>query len=230
MKQPKYRTSYFLLVITFLLTACTQKYQDVNATINEAVFGFDDIYKSKQEILDLPYATTYVTIDDGAQIFMVLALAENSEQNPQLTQLKWLSSDYGMLTTQNGRLVKTLKLPNYNLAGILNQNTVDPLTIEGKKPNFLSWIGLYDWQPGYRYGYSADIEWRFISPTVISHTLGDKAVNYYQEKVVFPSLNKKFTNHYWLDKQTHKVVKTIQHLGPEMAKIEMTILKPYQEK
>ena len=228
MIRTKFISSLFLSVSVLSLAACTQKYQDVNATLNEALFGFDSVNKSKQEILAIPYATTYVTIDDGAQIFMVLALAEASELNRTSTQLKWLSSDYGMLVTENGRLVKTLKLPKENLAGIHAIKTVDPLSIQGKKPGYLKWIAGYDWQPGYRYGYTAELEWRFISSTSLATDVEEKSVNYYQETVTFSSIDETFINHYWLDKKTHRVVKSIQFIGPDMPKVEMTVLKPYQ--
>lgn len=216
-----------LLLVPLLLSACSQKYQDVSATLNEAIFGFDDINKSKSEILSIPYASTYVTIDDGAQVFMLLALAEPSESAPYTLQLKWLSSDYGMLVTENGRIIKTLKLPKDNLANITNLNTVDPLSIQGKKPNYQKWIARYDWQPNYRYGFTADVEWRYISSLSLSTPIAEREVNYYQEKIHFSTLDKEITNHYWLDKQNHRVIKSIQYLGPNMPKIEMTILKPY---
>ncbi|MDG3088669.1 YjbF family lipoprotein [Vibrio hannami] len=206
--------------------ACTQKYQDVNATIKEAVFGFEDANKSKEEILSIPYASSNVVIGDGAEIFVVLALAEPSPLNQ--TQLKWVTQDYGMLVTENGRLVKTLKLPGDNLAEITpKDNNADPLAMPGAKPGQYNWEANYAWQPNFRYGFSANVSWQFVSEQDISSTAWNKETNYYQEHVLLPELDRKFTNHFWLDKETHQVVHSIQHIGPGMEKITITVLKPF---
>ena len=69
----KYLTIFTSL---FFLSACTQKFNDVNATLDEAVFGAEDVTLSQQEITELPYASSFVRINGGAKLFMVLAFAE----------------------------------------------------------------------------------------------------------------------------------------------------------
>jgi hypothetical protein len=220
-------TSLILLILSLFLTACTQKSQDITSTLDEALFGFADINKSRQEINALPYASSHVIIDDGAQIFVVLALAEPSPSHPEQTQLKWLSADHAMLVTENGRLIKTLRLPTDNLMAVSDNKSVDPLRIAGKKPDNYSWSATYDWQPGYRYNYKANLTWKFIERKTIRSAAWEKETDYYQERVTVPALNAQFTNHFWLDKDSHQVVKSIQYLGPEMPTVEMTILKPF---
>ncbi|UGA57369.1 YjbF family lipoprotein [Vibrio sp. VB16] len=212
---------------TIFIAGCTQNFQHVNSTINEGVFGFDDANKSEQEIAGLPYASSNVTIDDGSQIFVVLALVEPSSNNKGQTQLKWTSSDYGMLVTENGRLVKTLKLPQDNLAGLADTNSGDPLALYGQKPNQHTWHAVYDWQPDYRYHFVAKINWHFVSQQDLTSAAWTKKTNYYREEVYIPSLDVEFTNQFWLDAITHEVVKSIQYIGPDMSSVDMTILKPY---
>lgn len=216
-----------IIILCLLVNACTQKSQDITSTLNEAVWGFDDADKSPQEINSLPYASSSVTIDDGAQLFIVLALAEPSSADPTQIQLKWLSSDYVMLVTENGRLIKTLRLPTDNLANISNNKAVDPLRMKGKKPNHHTWSAIYDWQPNFRFNYAANLTWNFMARETIRSTVWEKEVDYYQEQVTIPALDVQFTNHFWLDKDSHQVVKSIQRLGPEMPLVEMTILKPF---
>lgn len=212
---------------TFFIAGCTQNYQDLSSTINEAVFGFEEVNKTEQEVAELPYASSHVIIDEGAQIFVVLALVEPSNNNQGQTQLKWTSSDYGMLVTENGRLVKTLRLPNDNLAGLTDTNSDDPLRLAGRKPNRHTWHAVYDWQPDYRYNFIADVNWHFVAQQDITSTNWVRKTNYYQEEVSFPALDAEFTNHFWLDAVTHEVVKSIQYIGPDMPSVNMTILKPY---
>ena len=216
-----------LLLLLFFVNACSQKGKDVLATVDEAVFGFSDVIKSKQELNAINYANSYLKIDNGHQVLIVLALAEPSSQNPTQIQLKWLSADRAMLTTENGRLVKTLRLLNNNLSGLTAEHSIDPLTIKGKKPVHQKWQAIYDWQPGYRYNYHANLTWNYIDSETIHSTIWDKETDYYQEHISIPAINAQFTNHFWLDKTSHEVVKSIQYLGPDMASVEMTILKPF---
>lgn len=89
----------------FLLSACTQKFNDVNATLDEAFFGADDVVLSKQKIIELPYASSFVRINGGANLFMVLAFAEKNPETGAM-QLKWLSSDKAMIVTEGDALLK----------------------------------------------------------------------------------------------------------------------------
>lgn len=222
------------ILLSLILMGCTQKVSDINATISEALFGFDDIELTQNTINNSPYASSYVRIGDGPQIFMVLALVENGQQ-------KWLSSDKAMLVTANGRIVKTLALPQDNLAKIST-------TKNSAKPDFLSqltpqtdlkayianndakeWKATFDWMPNYRYGYQANITWAYKHEQLVKSEAWGKQAHYIIETVSFPSLNEQYQNHFWLDAKTNQVVKSIQYLGPGMDKIEMTILKPYGE-
>ncbi|PWI34564.1 YjbF family lipoprotein [Vibrio albus] len=224
----KYNYLIIALCSTILL-GCTQKFQATNATFKEALFGFDDVNKASTDISALPWASTYVTIgEDGSQIFMVLAFPEPAPHDSYQTQLKWVSSDRAMIVTENGRMVKTVGLLENNLAGAIPDNKFrDPLSLLGKKPGDYRWEATFDWQPNYRYGYHAKLHWQFIADEVIQSDAWKKDVLHYQETVSFPALDSRYINHFWLDKQTHQVVKSIQHLGPNMPAITMTILKPF---
>jgi hypothetical protein len=69
---------FLAVLLVFLLSACSQRFQHVNDTISEAVFGADDVIMTAEHIRKLPYASIYAKIDDGAQIFMVLAFADTN--------------------------------------------------------------------------------------------------------------------------------------------------------
>ena len=130
--------------------------------------------------------------------------------------------------TENGRLVKTLGLLSNNLAGVTpNDESRDPLTLLSQKPEDYRWNATFDWQPNYRYGYQADIRWQFVGDETLRSDAWQKEVRHYKETITFPALDTEYVNHFWLDKQTHRVVKSVQHIGPNMPAITMTILKPY---
>ncbi|AZL83737.1 YjbF family lipoprotein [Aliivibrio salmonicida] len=216
-------TLYLLTFGCFLLTGCSQKIQDVQSTFNEAVFGMSDVELSAEHINELPYASAFVKINDSHNIFMVLALAE-SNPTTGVTQLKWLSSDNVMIVTENGRIIKTLALPNYNLIA-LNSVALPKLSQQLTAPQ--QWQAVYDWMPDYRYHYQASIHALPGEKSTLTSLVWTKEVTAIQELVSFSALDLTFTNQYWLD-NTGEVVKTRQFIGPNMATIEMTFLKPFR--
>lgn len=222
-------TLYILALSSLLLSGCSQKIQDVSATFNETAFGIDDVELSAEHINSLPYASAFVKINDGATIFMVLALAE---PNPVtgVIQLKWMSSDNAMIVTENGRIVKTLALPHHNLAQLQNTTQLTPSV----QPDFAtllakqaSWQATYDWMPNYHYGYQATVTPLIGQKSVLTSPIWEKEVTSLNEYISFPALDAQFTNQYWIDDKG-RVAKSIQFLGPEMGTIEMLILKPFQ--
>ena len=210
-----------LLLITFGLTACSQRAQDISDTLNEAIFGFDDVTLSKEQINALPYASAYVRINDGPQIFMVLGYADTTTNGD--TELKWVSSDNAMIVTINGRITKTLNLPHNNLSAINFSLDEQPQISQTK-----AWTASYDWQEDYQFGYKALATLTKLKPEQISSPLWKIEAEKWKEEVRFSSINQSLTNYYWLN-ANKKVIQTIQHLGPSMSKIEITFLKRYGE-
>ncbi|TKF23461.1 YjbF family lipoprotein [Vibrio genomosp. F6] len=214
-----------------LLTGCVQKFSHVNDTIKEAVYGFDDITMTTEDINKLPYASSYMRFNDGARVFMVLAFAEKNPATGS-TQLKWVSSDNAMVVTENGKVIKTLKLPTENLArrsNVINQ----PLTNSDSQPHN-EWIegkvqhATYDWPKGNHYGYQADITLIKQGKQKLDSVIWSKNTTQWQEQINFPQLDQNVTNHYWVA-DNGNVVKSIQYIGPDMTRIEIDILKPFAE-
>ena len=211
-----------ILASLLLLSACTQKFNDVNAALDEALFGAEDVALTSDKIAELPYASSFVRINDGAQLFMVLAFAE---PNPTtgVMQLKWVSSDKAMIVTENGRVVKTLGLAQANLQSIESSTKTAPAFAELLQKQ-ISRNASYSWKTtnSYLYHYQADIS----TSEFISTSLWQKQTTLVYETVNIKNLDTSFTNRYWVDEQGD-VVKSIQYLGPKLGKIEMTILKPF---
>ena len=227
-----------LLFTALLLTACSQKAKDVNATFDAAFFGSSDVELSKEYIQTLPYSSIYAEVNDQGKIFMVLAyVGENPQTGAE--QLKWMSSDKAMIVTENGRIVQTLLLPYENLSGLAfhplntfssaNSSSPDSSSVfdVSVNPGAKKWQAVYDWQPNYRFGYKANITRTYAGNETVETPLASIDTKKFQEKVNFPMLEQEMTNEYWVDNKG-KVVKTIQYLGPDMTRLELTMLKPYQ--
>ncbi|MCC5519731.1 regulator [Vibrio splendidus] len=228
------------LIISFglFLAGCSQQFQDVNSTFDEAFFGSSDVELSKEYIQNLPYSSIYAEVNDQGKIFMVLAFVG---ENPQTgaEQLKWMSSDKAMIVTENGRIVQTLLLPYENLSGLAFQplNTFSSANSSSPdsssafdvsvNPGAQKWQAVYDWQPNYRFGYTANITRTYAGNQTVETPLASIDTKKFQEKIQFPMLEQEITNEYWVDSKG-KVVKTIQYLGPDMTRLELTVLKHYQ--
>lgn len=203
-----------------LMFGCTQKFNDVSATIQEAYGNYIDVEMTSQEIEAVPYASAYLKIGNQKQVFVVLAFAE---QNPLTgkTQLKWVSADKAMVVTENGHIVKTLKLQNNNIAGVYGQ-------VPAYSTSNTEYALSYDWEEKYRYGFPARVARTYLGKEVVTTPISSTSTDLYRESVEFPTLSKTVENFYWVN-NAGQVVKTRQHLGPNMAPIELTILKGYSK-
>lgn len=209
-------------LVSVLLTGCTQNFSDTNATIKEALFGATDIEISADYLKKLPYASSYVRINNGPQIFMVLAFAETNPDTKQ-TQLKWLSSDNAMIVTENGRVVKTLNLPEFNLAHLSPKSSLFNFQQQHSE-----WQAIYDWQPNFDFDHRALISSQKIASQPLASALWNKTVDVWQEQIQFLHSNTHMTNQFWTDKRG-QVMKSQQWLIPNKLYVEQEILKPYSE-
>lgn len=203
-----------------LLTGCSQRISSVNETLKEAFWGIDDVELSAKQIADIPFASAYVRLNNGPKVFMVLAYAENNPATGQ-TQLKWISQDHAMIVTEQGRIIKTLNFPVQNLA---HRDSSAAQTWDSAS----NWQTYYDWQAGNQYGYIANVSTTKLSRDKVTSELWRETLDHWQETVSYPELTTSIQNHYWVSKEGW-VLKSIQHIGPQMGQIEMDILKPYVE-
>lgn len=215
---------HILSKLTFLglcvmLSGCTQRFQDTNATIKEAFFGIDSVEMSTEQVANLPYASAYARINGEHRIFLVLAYAE---QNPATgeTQLKWMSSDKAMIVTENGRIIKTLSLPSANLVSLSATQTL-PTPSAANAP----WQAQYDWQPNYSFGHQANVQSRFVKNEWLTSLLWSKETQLIEETVAFEAPGRTMSNQFWVDEQ-NTIVKSAQWVVPNKLHIELEILKP----
>ncbi|OLQ87311.1 hypothetical protein BIY21_17290 [Vibrio ponticus] len=214
-----YLRRILLVLLLGSLVGCSQKFQDVNATLNEAIFGFNDVNMTAAQVAELEYASIYARINHGAKIFMVLALVDTNPVtgNPQL---KWSSSDGAIITTENGRIVKTTALPEANLVNIQASNNLAAPNSQVK-----TWQAQYDWQPGYHFSESAQIESFPVGINTTSSLLWIKPTTQVREIISFNG-HQTMQSDYWVDKNGN-VVKSAQSLIPEQLFIEIEVLKPF---
>ncbi|HGS5145923.1 TPA: YjbF family lipoprotein [Vibrio parahaemolyticus] len=206
-----------LLGLTF---GCTQKFNDVSATVQEAYGNYIDVELTPEEIEAVPYASAYLKIGSQKQVFVVLAFAELNPLTGQ-TQLKWVSADKAMVVTENGHIVKTIGLQTTNLAGIYGN-------VPAYSASSVQYSLSYDWSDKYRYGFPAKVERSRRGKETVVTPISSTVTDVYTEVVTFTSLKKSVENQYWVNGKG-EVVKARQHLGPNMVPVELTILKGYSK-
>ncbi|MGI9832785.1 YjbF family lipoprotein [Vibrio vulnificus] len=206
------------LPILSLTVGCTQKFNDVSATVQDAYNNYIDVELTPDEIKAVPYASAYLKIGNQRQVFVVLAFADHNPLTDK-TQLKWVSADKAMVVTENGHIVKTIGLQNYNLAGVYGN-------VPAYTPSQIEYPLSYDWREQYRYGFPAKVTRTYQGNAAVNTPISTTQTNVYRETVYFPTLSQSVDNIYWVDNQG-QVIKTLQHLGPNMEPIELTILRGY---
>ena len=216
----KWKRLLVILPVLSLMFGCTQKFNDVSATVQEAYGNYIDVELTPEKIAAVPYASAYLKLGDQKQVFVVLAFAEQNPVTGKI-QLKWVSADKAMVVTENGHIVKTVNLQNNNIVGVY-----------GNVPAYTStnteYMLSYDWAEQYRYGFPAQITRTYQGKEVVTTPLSSTSADVYRESVEFPSLSETVENRYWVNGEG-QVVKTRQHLGPNMVPIELTILKGYSK-
>ncbi|KJF92730.1 lipoprotein YmcC precursor [Photobacterium angustum] len=228
------RPIYLLILlfnIVFIATGCSQKISNVKDTVELAIYGTPDITKSRYEIAQIPYASTYAKIGDHNQIFMILALAEPVLDNTKssATQLKWLSSDNGMIVTEHGRIVKTVNLPDGNLVNTYSEKP-DPLSLGLQLSSTPThWQRTIDWQPGYHSGYTLNSVFTYKKPETLYVNGKYHATLKFIETVQVKELNTSYLNMFWIEQTTGNVVKSRQIIAPSLPSIELTPLKPFAQ-
>lgn len=216
----KVRTLFIAAVITFL-TGCTQRFADTNETLKEAFWGFEDVSLNKEAIEKIPYASSYFKINDGPQIFMVLAFVEKNPQSGK-TQHKWLSSDKAMIVTEEGRIVRTYNLPEANLAGKISSKNIIHFTT----PQY-HWTSVYDWQPEYQYNHQAKVTTKSEATIQLNSVMWSQKVKVWQEYISFEKLDETMQSTFWVDSNGN-VLKSAQWVIPGQLFIEQEILKPFK--
>ncbi|NMU28409.1 YjbF family lipoprotein, partial [Vibrio parahaemolyticus] len=74
----------------------------------------------------------------------------------------------------------------------------------------------------------ANVNRFYAGKETLTTPISNAMTDVYKEVVEFSSLSQSVENYYWVNEQG-QVVKTLQHLGPNMIPVELTILKGYSK-
>ena len=125
-----------LIMVCLLLQACSATTEGLGHSLWDSVFGTPGVQMTDDEIKNMPYASQYMQLNGGPQLFVVLAFAENGQQ-------KWVTQDRAILVTQSGRMVKT-HLGGDNLIEV-NNLAADPLIKPNQIVDGATWTRTMGW-------------------------------------------------------------------------------------
>ena len=172
----------------------------------------------REQAAAVPYASIGYRLNGDRENLLVLATDTNGE-------LLWTSASHVVLVTRDGRLLRTVGLPN-NIASVAPMlSGALPSPAQVLKSAFTS-LRSADFPDEGR--YSVPISCKTINRGRATITILGKALSTVRadESCESRSLGWSFRDSYWVDAQTGFVWRSIQHLTPKGETVEIEVLRP----
>ena len=196
-----------LLVAFLFLSSCSNipiSYTELPSTFYRVAFGYPDISIDQEAFDQNRYSFATVSLGKSQPIVMVLLSINNDIYT-------WLDKDGSRLITRNGRIIKTIGLPNdIDIKFEKNRQIYQ----EGKFSEIVNFSNplLINADLSSITSFKEKIDYSYLDETI--------SVNVYIEKVSINDIGWRKENKYFLDKNNREV-KTIQHLHPFLDEIKM---------
>ena len=201
-------TRYVTYIFGMLLvcSSCSYiSYNQVLPLIKSATIGDSDIALTEEYIAKQPYSFARVDLGKAANIIMVLQKIDNNFYT-------WVSSTGEKVVTLNGKIIKTEGLPH-------NLEFLNPTKFKlfSEKPNYSGTYDLLLKDP------RAFVEQDF-SISIIQNSPSELLI---EEKITMTILDRKYSNFYWVDKKSGKVIKTKQAINPKLPNVRLDFIYKY---
>jgi len=203
-----------IILFCLLLQACSATTQGLGNTLWNSLFGTPGVHLTDDDIQSMPYASQYMQLNGGPQLFVVLAFAENGQQ-------KWVTQDQATLVTQHGRLVKTL-LGGDNLLEV-NNLAADPLIKPNQIVEGASWTRTLGW--------TEHKQVRYATARSVFHWDGTDSVKVGSDETRVRVLEETVStdqatwrNRFWVD-DDGQIRQSLQYLGADFFPVKTTLIK-----
>jgi len=208
-----------IVLLCLLLQACSGTTKGLGSALWDSMFGTPGVHLTDEDIADMPYASQYMQLNGGPQLFVVLAFSENG-------QLKWVTQDQATIVTQHGRIVKTL-IGQDNLIEV-NNLAADPLTKPNQVLDGASWTRTMGWTEHGQVRYAtaqSTFRWAGTDTLALGSDVTD--VRVLEEDVTTDQ--KTWTNRFWIDSEG-QIRQSTQYLGADYFPINTMLIKAAKEK
>lgn len=163
-------------------------------------------------------------VGNSKEVLLVLVEARDEK-------LVWTSASKELITTYNGKIIKTVGLINDieiryypDLLEVAKKISIN------KKDNF-KYKSLVSFSNPKALSMDAYYTYSFVKDDVVISRLNNRSIETFiiKEDLYIPLINFKSKNMYWVDNEFN-VIKSEQKLVPNMKRIELTNLKKYSGK
>ena len=203
-----------IITLCLLLQACSASTKGLGQSLWDSLFGTPGVHLTEEDIQNMPYASQYIQLNNGPQLFVALAFSENGQQ-------KWVTQDQAILVTQHGRLVKT-QLAGDNLLDV-NNLASDPLTKPNQIVDGATWTRTMGWTEHRQVRYAtARSTFHWGENETLSLTGGDTAVRVLEEEVTTDTT--RWENRYRVDSEG-QIRQSEQYLGAGYFPVKTTLIK-----
>ncbi len=203
-----------ILLLCLLLQACSGTTKGLGNALWDSVFGTPGVHLTDADIAEMPYASQYMQLNGGPQLFVVLAFSENGQQ-------KWVTQDQASIVTQHGRIVKTL-LGKDNLLEVSNLNA-DPLIKPNQIVDGASWTRVMGWTEHGQVRYAtARSEFRWAGTDTLTLGSDVTTVRVLEEEIT--TGQKTWTNRFWVDSEG-QIRQSTQYLGADWFPVNTLLIK-----
>lgn len=203
-----------IILLCLLIQACSSTTKGLGNSLWNSMFGTPGVSLTDEEIQDMPYASQYVRLNGGPQLFVVLAFAENGQQ-------KWATQDQSVLVTQHYRIVKTW-LRGDNLLEV-NNLAADPLANPKQITDGANWTRTMGW--------TEHKQVRYATARSVFHWDGTDSIRVGREVTRVRILEEDVTtdqtrwrNRYWVDDEG-LIRQSEQYLGANWFPVKTTLIK-----
>ncbi|WP_172895769.1 YjbF family lipoprotein [Buttiauxella agrestis] len=207
-----------ILLSCLLLQACSDTTKGLGSSLWHSMVGDDGIQLTHDEIQNMRYASQYMRINNGPQIFVVLAFDENGQQ-------KWVTQDRAMIVTEHSRIVKTTALGD-NLQQVTNLAN-DPLTNPNQIIDGASWTRQMAWTEHQQVRMAtARSTFTWDGTDTLKVAMSTTPVRVLDEEITADG--KTWHNRFWVDSEGH-IRQSKQYLGPDYWPVNTILLKAAKE-
>jgi hypothetical protein len=203
-----------IILICLFIQACSATTKGLGHSLWDSIFGTPGVHLTDDEIADMPYASQYMQLNGGPQLFVVLAFSENGQQ-------KWATQDQSLVVTQHYRIVKT-QLGADNLLEV-NNLAADPLANPNQITDGASWTRTMGWTEHNQVRYAtAHSVFRWNGTDTVTVASEDTHVRILDEDVTTDK--KSWRNRYWVD-ENGLIRQSEQYLGADWFPVKTTLIK-----
>ncbi|RPH25598.1 YjbF family lipoprotein [Buttiauxella warmboldiae] len=203
-----------MILACLLLQACSATTKGLGSSLWHSIVGDDGIQLTHDDIQNMRYASQYMRINNGPQIFVVLAYDENGQQ-------KWVTQDRATIVTEHGRIVKTTGLGD-NLQQVTNL-AGDPLLHANQIIDGAGWTRQMAWTEHQQVRMAtARSTFTWDGTDTLNVAESATPVRVLDEEITVDG--KSWHNRFWIDSEGH-IRQSKQYLGPDYWPVDTILLK-----